>query len=193
MVSDDSMPPQPKTIELEKVVVPPPAESTSSAPDKLSVEDKIDRIEQSVAELSTNMNVFVDELRSTNKRLADAEEWRARFESRVSTHSHRASAIVDTTHKADLEIAAKLAQEVAARESVARKLEDAVQKIEAIGASNVLQDKKIDTILAIGTRLDKIADKPIVKTFAAMVVFTLLQIVANRYGVHLPLPQTGVP
>lgn len=195
----DDMPPQPKTIELPKVV-PPSSPTPSVAPETLAaptVEDKIDRIEASVADLSSKMNYFVDELQTTNKRLSEAESWRMRFESRISSHSYRAAAIVDKSSQADLEIEAKLAQEIAARLAVAEDLKKARAEIQEtrteIRETNAAQDKKIDVLLAIGTRLDKVAERPLVKMLAAMTVFTILQVVAAHYGVKIPLPQISAP
>ena len=156
------MPEQPKTMQL------PAADKNEILLAELkalvvsgfnSVNAKVDRVE-------TNLGIVSDDVRVTKDRLANAENRLSTLETRAQTTSEFARA----ASKTDLEQAAQLAQERAAREALATKLDE-------LSTSQATQ-------LAILGRLDRIAKNPIVKTLAAMLATAAITWLA-AHGVHV--------
>jgi predicted nucleic acid-binding Zn-ribbon protein len=155
----DDMPEQPKTKEIpaakpEDILLAELRSGFRTVNARLDVQD-------------ATLDNVVREGQRTNVRLTRIEERVDEVETRMGRTSSR----VKEVSQADLAHDAQLAQERAAREALA-------QKVDAL-------DAKQDTQLAILTRLDGIAKNPLVKTIAAMLATAFVTWLAT-HGIKVP-------
>lgn len=104
-----------------------------------------DTVNANVALVSNDVDIVKRRIASVEERQSDLEEWRRHT-------SERVRGIATQTSDADLTQAAKLADEIVARQELAKKVDSL--------------DAKQDMQLAILTRLDSVAKNPLVKGIA---------------------------
>lgn len=168
---------QPETAPLIPVAVDP------------SVKSQLDRVEAAVAHLTSMATTLVAQVQSVDGRVSAIEFRTGNVEGRLARHSDRASALQGLTTEEDLALKASLANEMTARKTLE-------EKVDAIQETNDVQNKKIDSLMtsnarlmAIGSKLENVVDKPLVKTAIGLVLMAIVQILTQRYGVRVPLPQ----
>lgn len=142
------MPPQPKTVEL-------PAVPTWAV-------ELTQSVREGFARTNANLELVSNDLSLVKERVALLESWKISSETRAA----RTSDAVRSASQVDVEQAAQLAQERAAREALAAKLD-------ALSGTQEAQ-------LAILSRLDKVAANPIVKTLAAMLATAVITWLASH-------------
>ena len=150
-MNHDDMPPQPKTAEL------PAADPVQVllAQLKVSMDAGFAGLRADVGLVSNDLGLLKDRVVLVEKRVADGEERAARTSARV-----QGSSVVDLEHES------QLAQERAAREELAA-------KVDALTASQTLQ-------LAILGRLDKVATNPHVKLILAVLATAMMSWAASK-------------
>jgi septal ring factor EnvC (AmiA/AmiB activator) len=121
-------------------------------------------VKSGIAELRADVALVSNDLGVVKDRVAILESFRNDQETRAS----RTSARVQQSQATDLEQAAQLAQERAAREELAREVAD-------LTTTQATQ-------LAILTRLDKITSNPTVKVLAGMAATAALTWLATHGG-----------
>ena len=127
------------------------------------------RIQQSLDTLGANVSTLMEEGKGINLRVATLEARMGAIEVRPAITSDRVRAIADGHPSVvDLEQAAQLAQERAAREALAAKLDE-------LSASQAVQ-------LTILARLDSVARNPRVKMLAAMLATAAIAWLSSHGG-----------
>ena len=106
-----------------------------------------------------DISLVSNDLGIVKDRLVIVETWK----NDVDTRANRTSMRVEQASKVDLEQAAALAAEKVAREELAT---------------------KVDTLLAIGTRLDKVTSNPMVKVLFGMLLTAAVSYLAGK-GFHI--------
>jgi hypothetical protein len=112
-------------------------------------------MEAGFRETNANIDLVSGDLNTVKAEVRAIQTWKGEQEARASRHSLQAKA--ESSH--DLEQDAQLAQERAAREALAT---------------------KVDTLLAIGERLDKLAKHPVAKVVGTIIAVTLAGYAASH-------------
>lgn len=155
----DDMPEQPKTAQL--AAVPQWAIELTQA-----MKNGVAELRADVAEVRADVSLVSNDMGLLKQRVSIIESLRVEDEARAV----KLSGGVRGLSNSDLEHASQLAQERAAREALAAKVDGLTSTQE--------------TQLAILSRLDKVASNPLVKTLAAMVATALLTWLA-AHGVQV--------
>lgn len=131
---------------------------------------------------NANISIVSNDLGVVKDRLIIVEDWKRSQESASRPPpltSERVHAVAEEhASQVSMESEAQLAQERAAREELAA-------KVDALALGHAALDSKQDMQLAILGRLDKVASNPLVKTVAAMLATALVTWLAS-HGVHVP-------
>lgn len=124
----------------------------SESPD---THDLLVELTREVRGARADISLVSNDLGIVKDRLVIVETWK----NDVDTRANRTSLRVEQASKVDLEQAAALAAEKVAREELAA---------------------KVDALLAIGTRLDRLTKNPIAKAIATIVGFALVSYAASK-------------
>jgi len=144
-------PPEYKTKDLPK-----------ASPEMVAIANLSNEVKSGFRLLAADMELMKDGLDVTKREVAAIQKWKGLQEDRMSRNSMRASQQTEQ----DMEQAAQLAQEKAAREELASKFEE------------LATDQKLQ--LAILSRLDKVASNPVMKVTIAIVAGIVTSWLANR-------------
>lgn len=170
-MSDDSMPAQPKTTELpaaDPVQVLLLKMQRSIEKGFIAVDDRLDRQEATLRKVADDGVETNTRLARVEVRVEAAERSVGDLEGRIGRTSTR----VREASQVDLAHDAQLAQERAAREELAA---------------------KVDKLLSIGERMEKVTKNPTVKVLGGMLATAALTWLASHGGSVLPTKPEAPP
>lgn len=144
----DGPPPQPTTKELPK------DEITSAL-----LRDLAKTMKEGFAQTNATLDTLVEDAKLTNQRLTLVEKRQDDFDTRMVRNSDRARG----SSKIDEEQAAQLAQERAAREELAKKVDTLETKATNLEAKAATLETKTDAQTVILKKVDAALDSPTVK------------------------------
>ncbi len=195
MVDDPSMPPQPTTTQLPAVAPPPRVDILKPETPGLSevlgkLAAAVDRVESKqdagFVAVKADFNLLAGQFEGLEKDVRGlqswrvrTDDWRAQNETRASNNSLRVQSVSSTSLEQD----SKIANEIIARQALAKDVSDTKEELAALRNDTNAQTK---ILVGMATDVQRFLATPTVKIVGGVLAGSVLTWIAQHFGITLP-------